>query len=307
MGLQPAAASLLLQEAARRPYSGTIATLGRQHIYLTAEMLAERAARANIHLEPVSYALHREPSLAREGFVSDDSFFAALGFANSIRIDVSDYEAAEEQFDLNADATPSHLVERFDVVLDAGTLEHVFHLPNAFKHLARMVRPGGRIIHISPSSNHIDHGFWMFSPTAFRDYYAANGFEINAIRIVRYTPRHTRDRWLVFDYLPHRLESDVMWGGLDSAMYGVFVVVTRTVDSTFDRIPQQSWYERRWTEPTDEPGDEPGKAGRLLRRVERSRLLTAAARGLIAGWRSLAPVRQRFRRKGIGRRPDARY
>jgi hypothetical protein len=90
-------------------------------------------------------------------------------------------------------------------------------------------------------------------------------------------------------------------------MYGVFVVVTRTPSSTFERIPQQSWYEQRWTNATDQPGDEPGKAGRLLRSVERSRLLTAAARGLITGWRSLAPVRQRFRRKGIGRRPDARY
>ena len=42
---------------------------------------------------------HREPALAKQGFMSDDSFLAALGFAESVRIDVSDYEAAEEIFD----------------------------------------------------------------------------------------------------------------------------------------------------------------------------------------------------------------
>lgn len=307
MGLQPAAASLLLDEARRRPFSGSVATLGRQHVYFTYDMLAERAARARVKLAPGPITLHREPMLARQGFLSDDSFLATLGFSHCVRIDVSDYEASEEIFDLNADETPLHLVGRFDVVLDTGTLEHVFHVPNALKHLYRLVKPGGRIIHNTPASNHLDHGFWMFSPTLFQDYYAANGFEINAIRLVRFTPRHTSDPWLVYDYTPGYLTGDVMWGGLDDAMYSTFVVVTKTPGSTCDRIPQQGWYLRRWGESPDSAGAEPGKAAALLRRVEGSRLLTLAAKGLIRSWRATEPLRKRIRRKGLGLKPVARY
>ena len=307
MGLHPAAASLLLDEARRRPFSGSVATLGRQHVYFTYDMLAARAAQAGVRLTSAEITPHREPALAKQGFISDDSLFAALGFSESVRIDVSDYEAVEEVFDLNADETPAHLIGRFDVLLDTGTLEHVFHIPNALKHLYRLVKPGGRIIHNTPASNHLDHGFWMFSPTVFQDYYAANGFEINAIKLLRFSPRHTSVPWTVYDYTPGCLTGDVMWGGLDAAMYATFAVVTKTPESTCDRIPQQGWYVRRWAESPGDATAEPGKAGALLRRVERSPLLTLAARSLIRSWRSTEPLRKRFRRRGVGLKPVARY
>ena len=46
-------------------------------------------------------------------------------------------------------------------------MEHVFHSPHAMRHLTRMVKPGGRIIHTSHASNFIDQGFYSFSPTFF--------------------------------------------------------------------------------------------------------------------------------------------
>jgi len=306
MGLQPGAASLLLDEARRRPFSGSVVTLGRQHVYFTNNMLAERASRAGVRLTAAKVTPHREPDLAKRGFMSDDSFLAALGFTESVRIDVSDYEAAEEVFDLNAAETPPHLAGRFDAVLDSGTIEHVFHVPNALANLCRLVKPGGRIIHFTPASNHLDHGFWMFSPTVFQDYYATNGFEVNSIRIVRFSPRHTTAPWLVYDYAPGCLSGDVMWGGLDGAMYATFAVVTKTAESTCDRIPQQGWYVKKWREsPADDV--EYGTAGALLRRVEGSRALTLAATGLIRSWRATEPLRKRLRRKGVGLKPVARY
>lgn len=307
MGIQPAAASLLLKEASRRPFTGVAATLGRQHIYLSFEMLRQRARQAGVALNPVNATLHREASLAEQGYISDESFLEALGFESSRRIDVSAYEAADVLLDLNTNDTPSHLHDAFDVIIDAGTLEHVFHLPNAFAHLVRMLKPGGRIIHLSPSSNHLDHGFWMFSPTLFWDYYSANDFDINTVNIFRYSPQHTVDSWLIYNYEPGCLDGDVMWGGLDAAMYGVFAVVTRTPTSTYDRIPQQGWYIRRWAESNSTSGQTLGKADALLGRVQGSRMLTLAARGLIVAWRSSAQLRKRFRRKGLGQRPIARY
>lgn len=34
------------------------------------------------------------------------------------------------------------------------------------------------MIHASPSHNHADHGFYVFNPTIFYDFYTANGFDV---------------------------------------------------------------------------------------------------------------------------------
>ena len=62
------------------------------------------------------------------------------------------------------------------MIIDGGTMEHIFHIPNVLNNIYRMLRVGGRIIHISPSSNYVDHGFYSFSPTLFYDFYQTNKF-----------------------------------------------------------------------------------------------------------------------------------
>ena len=84
---------------------------------------------------------------------------------------------------------PPELKEAFHVVLDPGSIDHVFYLPNSLKNIFQMLKIGGRCIHISPSSNHIDHGFYMFSPTLFWDYYTENKFSLNSINVIQYRPQ----------------------------------------------------------------------------------------------------------------------
>jgi len=50
-----------------------------------------------------------------------------------------------------------------------------------------LLKPGGRIIFLSPSTNHVDHGFYMFLPTLFMDYLLANGFSIRTFYFIRYS------------------------------------------------------------------------------------------------------------------------
>src|ERR1043166_8363609 len=54
----------------------------------------------------------------------------ALGAKNASAMDVSDFEGATVLHDLNQ-PIPPELEERFDVVIDGGTLEHVFNFPVA--------------------------------------------------------------------------------------------------------------------------------------------------------------------------------
>ena len=133
-------------------------------------------------------ALSHQPELAAAGCLDDRSFFRLLGCARVESSDVSDWEGADHILDLNL-PVPAELRGRFDTVFEAGTLQHVFDLPQVFANLHALVREGGRVIHgMAPSTNHVDHGFYMFSPTLFHDFYTANGWRIEAEYFFEFFP-----------------------------------------------------------------------------------------------------------------------
>ncbi len=249
MGIAQAPIKMLMCEGIRRPFAGAVLTLGKQQIYVTREKLKKIALQMNYTLSK----FEDSPIGSTEkgsGFatpISDVALFRSLGFSEVRSLDYSDYEDANEIFDLNSQELPAHLEGAFDVVLDSGTIEHVFHLPNTLKNLTKMTREGGRIIIGTPSSNHIDHGFYMFSPTLFYDYYCSNRFEINTFQIFQYSQMHATKPWLIYDYIPGCLD-DVSFGGLDDAMYGIFCIVTKGRDSSYDIIPQQGVFVKLWSD-----------------------------------------------------------
>jgi len=246
MGLAKGAVKVLFAEGRQRPFSGTALTLGRQDVYLSEPALQKIAGDFSFELKPVVGDVERSSrKLHMAGQVSDQLLFRSLGFDSVLALDKDSFEAADILFDLNGNETPAQAVGRFDLILDSGTIEHVFHLPNALNNIFRMLKIGGRVVHISPSSNHIDHGFYMFSPTLFWDYYAANQFEINSAMLFRYTPRHDSVPWRMMEYRPGSLDA-VSFGGLDDAMYGVVLIATKTAQSTGHVSPQQGAYIKAW-------------------------------------------------------------
>lgn len=242
MGINKSAVKVFLQESARRPFSGRLLTLGKQDVYVTEPELKKifseykRSLRANGVM-----ALSAKPDMAKSGFLSDTGLFSTMGFSQIRSMDASSYEGADYVHDLNLLSPPEELQEACDCIFDGGTVEHVFHVPNALANIFSMLRVGGRIVHIAPSSNHMDHGFYMFSPTFFWDYYRANGYEINVCEVFRYTTDLYDGDWLVSDYVPGGLHR-VSMGGLDDALYGVILIATKTEQTRCDVIPQQGMY-----------------------------------------------------------------
>ena len=53
------------------------------------------------------------------------------------------------------------------MVVDGGTLEHVFDYPTALRNAMRMVRVGGHLILNAPVNNFPGHGFYQISPELF--------------------------------------------------------------------------------------------------------------------------------------------
>jgi hypothetical protein len=295
MGISPGNAKILLKEATRKPFSGRLLSLGRQDINFTHAELLEMSRSFGFPLRSAGApTLSHKPDFAGRGRLSPEYFFSTLGFAHSESLDCSDFEHADFVFDLNRSDLPKELIERFDVIYDGGTIEHVFHVPQALHNLFRMLRVGGRIIHGSPSSNHMDHGFYMFSPTLFWDFYCANRFEINTFQIIRGTPNAQTDPWEIYDYTPGCLD-DVSFGGLDDGLYGINCIVTKLPHSTGNVIPQQGMYLKTWTAAKSKQDitKSEGAANQQILNSYEERPVAASATGPAAA--SPPPQLQRFK------------
>lgn len=245
MGISKSAAMVLFREGQRRALGGSLLTLGKQDVHFSHNVLKKLAKRFNQPLVPLSEVhLSLKHFLKNRGYISDQSFFKSLGFSEVKSLDASEYENADIIFDLNQDKIPKSLEESFDVIIDSGTLEHVFHLPNALSNIFKLLKLNGRIIHFSPSSNYMDHGFYMFSPTFFWDYYTENGFEINVLQVVKTSSLEAWDGWKLCEYTPGALYP-ISSGGLDNSTYGVLTIVTKRENSTSNKIPTQFFYSKQ--------------------------------------------------------------
>lgn len=148
-----------------------------------------------------------EKILAYEDVAQADGYaetmFRALG-ANEIEsYDYSDYEGATILHDMNVPISDMHK-ERYSVVLDGGTLEHVFHYLTALKNAMEMVKIGGSLILATPCNNYNGHGFYQFSPDLFFTVLEGNGFTIEDISLANNIAEGK--------YITHKLENIVCDG-----------------------------------------------------------------------------------------------
>jgi SAM-dependent methyltransferase len=166
-----------LAQAGRDGASFTrVLTLGRQHVGVSPERL-RRVLEAHGFWPPkcgeAAFApLMSDPLTRLEGFAK------ALGAASVLACDASAYEGADLVHDLNQ-PVPAEWHEQFDVVIDSGTLEHVFNFAVAIANCMRLVKLNGRLFFFTPANNLCGHGFYQFSPELFyRVLSPANGFEV---------------------------------------------------------------------------------------------------------------------------------
>jgi len=117
------------------------------------------------------------------GYAED--YFCSLGAIAVTSFDASGYEGAENVHDFNLPIPPK-FHNSYSVVLDGGTLEHIFDFPQAIKNCMRMVEVGGHLLILTPTNNYSGHGFYQFSPDLFfRVLGPANGFEVNLMLVCR--------------------------------------------------------------------------------------------------------------------------
>src|SRR4051812_12920511 len=99
-------------------------TLGRQHFYCSPGRF--RRALGDFGLPATPEQIDR--CFQHEIFTAlfADEFFRLLGAQETTSVDRSDFEGATLLHDLN-DPFPERLRNHFDLVVDGGTLEHIFN------------------------------------------------------------------------------------------------------------------------------------------------------------------------------------
>ena len=168
---------LLAVEQVNHPIKGDVITFGQQKVYAPLEDVRRIFAQHSVQLHDLPADFDASTKIPGDdpSHTNAHAVLKMLGADNVYVADVSDYENPDFVLDLN-EPVGAKYENRFDVIFDIGTLEHVFDVPTALESIVRMLKPGGCVILGYPVSNFIDHGFYSFSPTLLFDFFAANGF-----------------------------------------------------------------------------------------------------------------------------------
>ncbi len=224
---------------------GAVATIGRLTQYFQHSQVAALARRYQLRSGAWSqrpYGGYCEP------------FLIAAGAESVSSIDASAYEGADIVHDMNTRIGPQ-LERRFDLVIDGGSIEHIFRPDRALENLMRMTKVGGRALVWAPANNQCGHGFFQFSPEFFFSALdEGRGFSIERMLLVEcvypsvslvvprraYTvrsPSEVRERVGAMSRRP--------------LMLLVNARKLSHVDSPFDVVPQQSDYAAQWAADQD--------------------------------------------------------
>lgn len=110
--------------------------------------------------------------------------FAAVG-ATLDAVDKRASFGVTECLDLN-EPLPVRYQNRYSLVIDPGTTEHIFNVGQALLSVAGAVCEGGYVYHMVPLASW-NHGFWNFSPLVFSQFYSErNGFELVQLNATRH-------------------------------------------------------------------------------------------------------------------------
>jgi hypothetical protein len=178
MGFDAATIHVLLTAREDGVSFNRVLTIGRQWLYVTKTETRALLARHGIL---VSARQVSDVFTEQKGYC--EPLLKLLGAGRIDSIDASTYEGASILHDMNW-ALPEVYRHQFSVVIDGGSLEHVFDYPRAIKNCMEAVAIGGHFIGITPANNLMGHGFYQFSPELFyRVFTPANGFRIASVTI----------------------------------------------------------------------------------------------------------------------------
>ena len=207
-----------------------VITLGHQRSYISAGL---------------QNRISRELGVSKDIFLQDysDDFLKSIGVEALEILDVSDYENATIIHDLNT-PIPDSLREKFTLVVDIGTSEHVFNVTQSFENLRQLCAHQGHVLMVNPANNWLGHGFYQFSPELFfRAFDKEFGFEVKSLYLIK--KRFLHETW-------YKLSDPKNVGRRGTILTNrrcyIAVIASKSVSTSASASPQQSDYVSAWEE-----------------------------------------------------------
>lgn len=181
MAMNALVLTLLQQMRKHLPAEASVCCLGYPDVLISDEQLGkilgpEAASRLSYRADSAEILAWHRLDGKLDRVIDAQSLFAAMGMRFTA-VDLVASRGTERIVDLN-EPVAADLVGAFDVVLDAGTMEHCFNVGQAIRNIIGMAKVGGFVLHLNPMAM-INHGFFNFSPTFYHDFYLQNGHEMS--------------------------------------------------------------------------------------------------------------------------------
>ena len=147
--------------------------LGRQKMHFrqarwTPRLIAE-LGRLGIEASP-------DDLFQEDGFC--ETFLETIGWPRLESLDFTDKEGAEHVHDLG-EPVGDGLRDRFDLVYDGGTTEHVFDIAQAYRNVDAMLTGNGVFVSCLGSDGWFGHGFYQVGPDVpWRFWVASMGYRM---------------------------------------------------------------------------------------------------------------------------------
>ena len=110
-------------------------------------------------------------------------YYRAIGYADYSAIDINSKHGSLIM-DLNLDLRAHYgYSERFDLVANIGTGEHIFDQAAVFKNMHDITKPNGIMLFVLPFIGYPNHGFYNFHPGLFGDLASANKYRCEHLSI----------------------------------------------------------------------------------------------------------------------------
>ena len=181
MGINPLSASLAGVAADVLDRDASVIELGSQELDVTADWLAG-FAKTRSHAPQGDALRILSKDADRIGETAPD-FYAAMGLNRYRSIDING-QLNSLPFDLNSCIEERYdFSDRFDLVTNNGTTEHLFNQQAVFDNIHRLTSVGGLVLHAVPFLNYVNHCFFNYSPTFFYNLAAANSYALLALGV----------------------------------------------------------------------------------------------------------------------------
>jgi hypothetical protein len=178
MAIIKSAVKIIIRESVTYNFSGPALSLGVPEIYATYDELEKwfpKLTGQACRLKSTDSKLTLNEIGHKLGWVTSGTFFKSLGISEVTTMDIPGCEHVPDLIhDLNR-PLPQNFINRFNLVIDPGTTEHVFDIKTGLTNIVRALKIGGTIIQQVPVYSY-NGGYYSINPNVLNDFYRENGF-----------------------------------------------------------------------------------------------------------------------------------